>query len=130
MTTIIEDVEYELREGYLNTIEQKRALVDLHGRVFGLRPDGKPKICGTCPSRFHDAFVELTIYLKNMAKIAKSFPATAKWKIKEEFKGKTIAVPGLGFSIQEENLTDEVVEYALRQAPSLKMYFEKADPKD
>jgi hypothetical protein len=128
--TLVEEIEETFKDGYQDNTDFKRTLVSLHGRSFGLKPDGKPKICGTCPNRFQDAFFELKVYVKNMAKIAKSFPATAQWKIKDEYKGKTIAVPGLGFSLQEENLTDQVVEFALKRAPGLEMYFEKATKKD
>ena len=63
------------------------------------------KLCSTCWSDK----VKVFNYFKTMAK-KKIEPSENKYKFKPQFEGSQVLISGIGFAINSENLTDEIVE--------------------
>lgn len=72
------------------------------------------KLCQTC---WGDK-VKVFNYFKTMAK-KKIEPIENKYKFKEQFADSRVLISGVGFEINSENLTDEIVEKYFKNEVSL-----------
>lgn len=97
------------------SISEKRTIEKLYFEVLGR--DFKPTSCQQC---YHDALVEIYIYLKEN----KSMAEKSKYRLRAGF---IIHSPNFhgGFVYNNDNLTDAVAKEYLQQYPKNAVYFSK-----
>lgn len=88
----------------------QRAFIRAYKQAFG------KTLCNTCKGTLHRMLLEFQHHLKRRALMP-------KWKLKDQFKQRVVAVHG-GDPISVHNITDEAVEHMLQVNPRSMAYFE------